>query len=495
MSRTTDRQVDALLEGNTLEVLDLQYVKALQSADRQQALAREILLEHQNERGSIDSDEHYKAYRAHLDSALYFERQAKGIKRMFMRHAKTAKGLRVNEARTYSPFSNASYFKDVALVTAQRSGLTIPGTTADIEATEAHDRQVRYSQELSAEIRSHSKEGRYALQAVRNNHRTTDQGPREAREVTQEYEQRAADSTSIAGFTTPLWLQDQASLYRSPTASFAFECQNIPLPPYGVTVQWGSFTGPAAVASQGGENEGIDETDPTGIENRPTDIETFAGQVTLSQILFDRGRSPDLPSFDVILVKQMMQASNSAVDAYVIAQAIANAQSVTESTTLTTALWWANVAAARELLADHAGVRFPGTHVFTTTDLAGCLLKQVDDQHRPIFEVDSGALLAAAPAGDPTNANGWLGVHFVTLAAYTDDKIDAPAGDPTWTQAIAVQADEVLVLKSAPITFCYPETEAVDLSVIIGLRTYAVSKPRYDGAVVTITGSGYASLS
>ena len=44
-------------------------------------------------------------------------------------------------------------------------------------------------------------------------------------------------------------------------------------------------------------------------------------------------------------------------------------------------------------------------------------------------------------------------------------------------------------------TFAYLEPDAVDLSVVVGLRSYCASTPRYNGAVVTVSGAGYASLS
>jgi len=130
--------------------------------------------------------------------------------------------------------------------------------------------------------------------------------------------------------------------------------------------------------------------------------------------------------------------------------------------------------------------------LFTTSDLGGFLMKQVDLDGRPVYIADSGALLAAEPAGDPTNAGGWLGVHFLGLAAYTDDNVGYSTS--TQQQIIVAQMPEVIVLRSPSYTFSFVETEAAELSVVVGLRQYAASTPRYSGAVVQITGSGYSGL-
>ena len=483
-----------LEERTTLGLLDTQYQKAWATADRQMRQAQAILAEHGDADGNIENDALFQQYRSHMDASRTAMANAKAVKKMFKVHMRSHGELvKVKtEQRTYSKHGQHSYFADIAAVAAGRQA----GTAYD----NAKERQVRYAKELATEIRNGSPEGQAALVACREAFRVPD-GARTAAVITAERmrEVRAGSTTtSISGFVTPVWLQSEAVLYRSPTDTFTREAHVVDLPSFGMEVDFGAFTSGTSVGQQT-ENDGVDNAVPTGANIGPVPVETFAGQVTISQQLFDRGNSPGLPggSYDAWLCQQMTQALNASVDQYVIAQAVANAQSVTEGSTLTTALWWQNVATAREKLADDAGVRFPGTHVFTTTDLGNFLLKQVDDDHRPIFTVDSGALLAASPIGDPTNANGWTGLHFVGLAAYTDDSLpfgNAPTN--TYQQAIVAQMPEVLVAKSPqPITFSYVETEAIDLSVVVGLRTYAASTPRYAGAVVTITGSGYANLS
>jgi hypothetical protein len=148
-------------------------------------------------------------------------------------------------------------------------------------------------------------------------------------------------------------------------------------------------------------------------------------------------------------------------------------------------------------LADDAGVRFPGTHVFATSDLANFLPSQIDSDGRPTFLAESGAILAAEPGGGPTFANDWQGLHFGNLAAYTDKNL--PYGNaPTnkWQQAIVAQMPESLVIKPPqPITFSNYKTESPTLSVVLGQRLYAASGPRFNGAVVTITGAGSSGLS
>jgi hypothetical protein len=44
-------------------------------------------------------------------------------------------------------------------------------------------------------------------------------------------------------------------------------------------------------------------------------------------------------------------------------------------------------------------------------------------------------------------------------------------------------------LRGDPIAFSYPETEAVDLSVVIGLRSYVATIARFPKSVAVIGGS------
>lgn len=76
------------------------------------------------------------------------------------------------------------------------------------------------------------------------------------------------------------------------------------------------------------------------------------------------------------------------------------------------------------------------------------------------------------------------------LAWFEDLNIPASGSN---TQIVVARPQEVLVFECDPIPFAYPETEAGDLSVAIGLRAYVGCIVRYPKAVQTISGAAYAS--
>jgi len=108
----------------------------------------------------------------------------------------------------------------------------------------------------------------------------------------------------------------------------------------------------------------------------------IVGEVTLSQQLFDRA-GPGT-SIDAIVGQQLREQLDAAIDVYVLQQALANAGSVTDASSLTIPLFYSDVAAAREVLTDTAGTRLQGTHAFSTSDLFSWVTKQTDSSGRPI---------------------------------------------------------------------------------------------------------------
>jgi len=482
-----------LEERHTLGLLDTQYRKAWGAADRQMKIAQAIMVDHGDAEGMINDDALYEQYRKHVDSSLYFQRQADGIKRLAEAHVETHGDLvKVkSEPRTYSPLRDASWFCDRASVVSDPTGQTAEGA-------QAAARLARYSQELATTVRNdpNSTEGRHVLRAVREQYRTTDVAGRSAREITHEAERRAATSgpSSLGAFVTPVYVLSEAAQYRSPVAAFTDESTSVPMPQYGLTLHVPSFTSATDVGEQVTENTGIDTDVPTGgYISDPIPVVTQAGYVNISQQLFDRGGQPG-SGFDAILFAELADRLDYAVEQYVLATVIAMAQTVTDSTTLTVPRFYTDLSTAREQMSDAAGVRLKPSHVFGTTDFLEWLFDQVDDSKRPLIVPDVQALIAAPPTGSLGVDNTFTGVFLNRQRLFEADAIPAYTGEATWTQVLVADMKHVLTWRSEAISVVAPEFAASDLSVLCSLRQYVAALARHADAVQVLSGAGYASL-
>lgn len=366
-----------------------------------------------------------------------------------------------SEPRTYGPaHPDHSYFQDLALA-------AVPGTAGAAEATQ---RLARHDAEVHADAEGPG--GEYARAGLREYDR-----PRS--------ENRAMSSGGSSGgpFVSPEWLTSQYAVFRSAEKAFTNQTMNLPIPDYGLQVNVPSFTSTASVAQQT-ENAAVSETDPSGADIQVS-LVTIAGQVTISQQLQDRGGMSGL-AFDKIISAQLGSQLGAAEDVYVINQSLANAGTVTDATAFTMALFYQDIAKARELLTDTAGTRLAATHVFSTSDLFSYVTRQLDSSQRPIVVPDSAALVASD--GDP-NWFSFTGVHLpAALRWFADDNIPASGGN---TQILVARPQELLTFDGDPIAYAYPETLANQLSVVVGLRAYIAVVARYPKAVAAISGATY----
>ena len=369
-----------------------------------------------------------------------------------------------SEPRIYGDGANASYFQDIALV-------ALPGDPHSIAAS---DRLRRYAEELDGEIAVRSREG---LRALRIGAWRSTEGHRET---------RAATSSSIAGFTTPEYLIEDHALYRLPSKSFTDQTTQLPLEPYGLQLNVPSFTAPTTNAQQVGENQGVTVTSPTG-QNIQVNLVTIAAQVPVSQQLFDRGGLSGL-AFDKIILAQILQNQDAAVDTYVITQATANAYTTTWSSSASIANFLNDLGLARAGLADSAGTRLLATHLFTTTDQFSYWSSQTDSTSGvPFILPDSSAIVAAEQTGDPKWHN-WTGVHIGSLRWHTDDNIPASGAN---TQLLVCRPKEMYTFDGANMAFAYPETAAQNLTVQVGVRTYVGAVARFPKSVASISSAAY----
>ncbi len=483
MSMTeTDLELEGIHATLAAAQIDLVAGKVESNRDRLLANAASVMTEASRSRGStfLNEDE-FRGFKQAVETAARYDGLLTTLEKLKTEQRSRAAVIGY-EPRVYGHANpDNSFFLDLAWSTQ-------PGHQQWHDATARLD---RHAHEVAVEMRrGSSPEGRRAKKTIREHYRSANVP--ESRRLIRETETRAMSSAPGSGgpFVTPQYVVDQFALYRTPARAFADQAHGLKLPPYGLEVYLPAMTGPAAAGPQT-EGSGVDETDPTSTY-LSSSLETIAGQVTISQQLYDRGGCDGL-STDQIIGLQVKEQIDQQIDAYVLTQALANAGSVTDSGTASIATLYADTAAARQLLADTAGTRLLATHLFTTSDLFGWATSLLDDQHRPILTPDSGALVAAAAMGDP-QWQSWTGVHLGQLRWHTDDNIPATGYSGLDTQLVVARPAEVFVWESdEPIAFAYPQTEAAALEVIIGLRSYVGCIVRYPKAVASISGDAYST--
>ena len=375
-----------------------------------------------------------------------------------------------SETRTYGVGSDNSYFQDKALVTLNGA-----------ESEAARERLNSYAGELDRIMRDDNPSDRNEAQRAR-------QIAYVVRNQSGDVETRAgATSSTIAGFTTPEYLIEDYAIYRTPSMSFTDQTTKLPLTPYGLQINVPSFTSPSTNGQQTAENQGVVVTSPAGL-NIPVNLVTVAAQVPISQQLFDRGGLSGL-AFDKIILAQILQNQDAAVDAYVINQATANAYTTTWSSSATIANFLGDLGLARAGLADTAGTRMVATHLFTTTDQFSYWSSQTDSTSGvPFIQPDSSAIVLAEQTGDP-KWHSWTGVHIAgSLLWHTDDNIPASGAN---TQLLVCRPKEIYTFDGQNLAFAYEETAAQNLTVQVGMRTYVGAVARFPKAVASITGTAY----
>ena len=375
-----------------------------------------------------------------------------------------------SESRTYGPGSEYSYFQDKALVAHNGQG-----------AQAASERLNRYAGELDRIMREDNPSDRREAQRAR-------QILFEARRSDDPEMRSGATSSTIAGFTTPAYLIEDYAIYRLPTKSFANQTTKLPIAPYGLQVNVPSFTGPATNIQQSAENQGvIIAQSPTGL-NIQVNLVLIAGQVPISQQLFDRGGLSGM-AFDKIILAQILQNQDAAMDTYVINQATTGAYTTTWSSSATVPNFLSDLSLAREGLSDTAGNRMLATHLFTTSDQFGFWSKQVDSSSNvPFIVPDSSSIIAAEQTGDP-KWESWTGVHIAgSLFWHTDDNIPASGAN---TQLLVCRPQEIYTFDGENMAFSYEETGAQNLTVQVGMRSYVGAVARFPKSVAAITGTAY----
>jgi hypothetical protein len=219
-----------------------------------------------------------------------------------------------------------------------------------------------------------------------------------------------------------------------------------------------------------------------------------AGQITVSQVFIDRA-GPGIEG-DVIAWTQLKEQLGAQVDAYAITQALAGAQTVSNSLAfaLTTASGvgglLGDLRKAKNLTRDAAGVRVQSTHCFATGDLVDFLTAYADAQGRPVFEPTFDDNLLPIRAGGDPDGEGYSGYVISGLALFSDDQIPTTT-TANFAQIIVTRPSKILQLESAPVSYLMPQGAAANLEAVMGVRQYVTTIARFPSAVAVIGGAAY----
>jgi hypothetical protein len=302
----------------------------------------------------------------------------------------------VAEPPSYAPDSPNSYYRDLSTVALARLGPEVDDPLArtvssdvDQSPAAARSRLDQHARDVQLAVAKGDEYGR-RCKAILNEHwREADpvahrqRSERELRAFTTGGGGTATASTQAAAFVSPYFLMAQWAPFRSPIRTFADQCANFPIPPYGMEVYIPVFTG-ADKASLQTEGATVAETVPTaGLEGAK--VETATGQLLLTKQFADRMNTGG-GAFDTLVSEELNWRVDAEIGKYVINQALAGATVVSGNSAYTEAGLWEDLAKAREQLSDTAGTRLRATSMFTTTDLYGFVTRQVDKTtERPIW--------------------------------------------------------------------------------------------------------------
>jgi hypothetical protein len=377
-----------------------------------------------------------------------------------------------SEPRTYGPGSRQSYYIDLARA-------AVPGPLH----REAVERLDRHALEVSHQAGAGTAEGQRAIRTAVTRSRT---GTAERDVVQAEVRAMTSGSSSGGAFVTPQYLVSDWATYRTYAPSFLEQTTKVPDAGYGLQMNVPAISSIATVGQQT-ENSGVSDSSPTaGYLTSP--LVTFAGEVDVSQLLFDQS-SP--LGIDEVLYAQLQQDLLTQLDAYALTQAMAGAGTVTGGT-WSIAAFWGDLAKASSQMLTSAGTVLAPTHLFMPPTFYEWATAQVDNQNRPILVPQpSGTVLPIATAPDGQPPVGYTGERILTSSVFTDGNIATSSGG--YAQFVLANAANVFTLTTEPTCRAIPETLANELTVVIQVYAQFGIVVRHAAGVQVVSGAAYPS--
>jgi len=428
-----------------------------------------------------------------------------------VQHRHEAAARVVAEPGPYGAGSPHSWIADrIASVEPGAMGLFASRSGAsDLSASAVEARLTRHGEDVTRALRTRAtnRYGKAIRRMLHEGHRCEDeeQHRRLTRDELRVFTTGGGATASASGgggaaFVPPAILLDRWVAYRSPFRSYASQCTPETLPEYGMEVYVAQVTTGASVGTVTEGSPVSEGTPVTNLINAPVVLKS--GEILVSQPFLDRA-GPGVAG-DLVMFDQIHNQLDAQIDEYAIKQTISAGavQAVTNNGTfsLTAAVGslpgvgglLGDLKHGKSKLADTAGVRLRGTHMFASSDICDYIAAWADAQGRPVFSPDFTANRLPIRSDGDSLAEGFTGYVLVGLALFAEDQI--PNSGTTSNQQILVSRPEtVLHMEGAVIPFVYPPTVAGSLEAVLGVRQYVATIPRYPSGTAIVGGSAYAS--
>jgi hypothetical protein len=295
-----------------------------------------------------------------------------------------------------------------------------------------------------------------------------------------------------SAFVPPKLVLSQWASWRTPFASFVTQCKQEDLPPYGLNVYVPRVSGEMEVTSQT-ENASVAEKAPAAVLTKSA-VVNKAGQIRVSQQFLDRA-GPGVAG-DVFLFQQLQVQLETGLDEYAINQALLEAQTVTNNEAFKFSEkegvggLLGDIRKGKNLLATTGGVRLKASHIFAPSKFVNYIEAYAASTSGPVWapELDGNQ---KGTEGDP-KSQGYSAYVLSECKVFADDNLPL-TGTSTQYQVLIARPETILVFRSAPVFYCYPETYANTLDAALGSRVYTCCVPRWPEGVATLTGAFYKS--
>jgi len=358
-----------------------------------------------------------------------------------------------SEARTYTPESGASFFKD------------------------AYSAQFKSDYAAQERLARHQRE--------------------------ESIERRDVGTAQFDGLVIPQYLVDLAAPLARAGRPFAdFVTNKMTLPPSGMTLNISRMTTGSSTAVQVTQNDAVSETDVDD-SLLTVNIRTIAGQQDISRQAIERGTGIDafvaadlIKSWHTTLDAQILNGTGNAGQILGLRASGGNAITFT-STAPTVALLYPKLADAIAQIQTNS-FNNP-THFVMHPRRLAFLLAAVDSTNRPLVVPAANGPTNAAGVGAGANTYGNSGYQMMGLPIVTDANIGTTYGTTTNQDEIyVVTAGESHLWEQpgSPFTLRYDATGAGNLTiktVVYGYAAYTAG--RYPTACSIISGSGLSTPS
>ena len=454
------------------------------------------------EPGGVPADQ-FTEVRKDTAAMLAEDGAARRARKLAARERRAASRLEVREPAPYSEGSPHSWIRDTLALRGQKIQSTA-GSAMDERSVRA--RLSHHGQDIRVAVRKGSKFGERAAEIIHEHLRCEDEQEHRRRVGQWRREELRAFGTDggatasspgeAAAFVPPAIVLKSWAAWRTPYASFAGQCNAQDIPEWGLNLYVPHVTGEMEVTSQT-EGSAVAEKAPTAglIKSK---VVNKAGGIEVSQQFLDRV-GPGIAG-DQVLFAQLKSQIDTEVDAYALNQALAEAQSVINSTATFTfgessggvGGFLNDIRKGKNLVATTAGTRLKATHMFAPSKLVSYAEAWGTSIGGPVWSpaLDDNRLPIRSE-GD-AKGEGYSGYVLSQLAVFSDDEIPN-LGTTSDYQVVIADPATILVFRSPPVFAVSPETFSTTLDAELTARVYCACVPRWPEGTATLSGAFYKS--